>query len=923
MQQRRRHRHRNRRPWIAPIIISIILLVTVAGILVDRWLTTQPRRPAMVTTIKATATSDAAATAPARVEGATATVVTDNTPLPAALEQSSTVVEPTTTAAAQEESGPILVPTAQPATALPLAEGVAEEGVTPTPVAAEETLGVESSVAATTTPVGEEESRRVNGAVAAAPLNFAAALGETTLLPAPAVFVARQIPETGTVYWDKPKGMPGVGPYSRFEMAAPGYLLILQPDGAVRTLIDGSNPTADSYNLIDVNAPDVSYDGTQILFAGLPQGDHPRGAMQNPGAWRLFVINVDGSGLRQLTFTDQTEADFSQFGSLAKLFARYDDTDPVWLPDGRIVFASTRYPSFGQYGGSRTTNLFVVNPDGSDIHRITTERNSADRPLVDPVTGQIVYSRWWRNSRVPVNNLDTRTADGQAGYRQHLGLLAETDATNDDPIPGGSANVNRNSWLLGAINPDGTGLHLFAGGSGVFLAGEDGNHAYGGAFTPDGILYANYFPMRNMTEAGGFGGIRRYERGANGYTAVIGVTADGQYPEVNPNPPSFGVTQSEYAAEPAVLPDGRLLISWAPDIHQDYGLYVVTADGSGRTRLFDQPNITELRARLVMERPLPPIIPDTVTTAASPLPPTAAGPIDIDGDFTFNALNVYFNGPVDSNVINGIPVGQAATIRFYTDYQREQPGSLDWVDWPILLQEVPIRPDGSVVAQLPANVPLFEQIRTAQPEYQVPLTGRASENTPGVAHVLGMNFGRPGEMGSCVGCHAGHSALKVPENPADAAWTNLAPGATLSAASVHPTMGGNLEGLIDRKVQKGRITAYWRSDPAQNPNEQWVQLVFPVPVTVRTVRLYNPRADDMGTIQVTGVNVQLYSDAQATQAIITADAGALTDSGIDVAFPDVTSRAVRVQITGVSGAFNGEAVASLAEVEVIARAEAP
>jgi hypothetical protein len=67
----------------------------------------------------------------------------------------------------------------------------------------------------------------------------------------------------------------------------------------------------------------------------------------------------------------------------------------------------------------------------------------------------------------------------------------------------------------------------------------------------------------------------------------------------------------------------------------------------------------------------------------------------------------------------------------------------------------------------------------------------------------------------------------------------------------------------------------------------------------------------------------LYSDAQATQAIITADAGALTDSGIDVAFPDVTSRAVRVQITGVSGAFNGEAVASLAEVEVIARAEAP
>ncbi len=916
MQQQRRRRRRNRRPWVVPIIIGVILLVTAAGLLVDRWLTTQPRHPAPVTTINATATSDESATAPSTMDAATPTIGVENRP--DAMEQSSTVVEPTTTPIVEDETGPILVPTTQPAAGLPMAEVV-----TPTSLAEEATIGDESSAAPTATPAGEEESRRVNPAVVTAPLNLAAAKGETNLLPAPVVFVARQIPAKGTVYWDKPKGMPGVGPYSRFEMAAPGYLLLLQPDGAVRTLIDGSNPTDTSYNLIDVNAPDVSYDGTQILFAGLPQGDHPPGAMQNPGAWRLFVINTDGSGLRQLTFTDQTEEDFGQFGALAKLFVHYDDTDPAWLPDGRIVFASTRYPSFGQYGGARTTNLFVVNPDGSDLHRITTERNSADRPLVDPVTGQIVYSRWWRNSRVPLNNLETQSASGQAGYRQHLGLLAETDATNDDPIPGGTANVNRNSWLLGAINPDGTGLHLFAGGSGVFLAGEDGNHAYGGAFTPDGILYANYFPMRNMTEAGGFGGIRRYERGANGYTPVIGVTADGQYPEINPDPPSFGVTQSEYASEPAVLPDGRLLISWAPDINQDYGLYVINADGSGRTLLFDQPHMTELRARLVTERPVPPIIPDTVTTTANPLPPTAAGPVDLDGTFTFNALNVYFNGPVDSEVINGIPVGQAATIRFYTDYQREQPGSLDWVDWPILLQELPIRPDGSVVAQLPANVPLFEQIRTAQPDYQVPVTGRASENTPGVAHVLGMNFGRPGEMGNCVGCHAGHSALAVPENPADAAWTNLAPGATLSASSVHPTMSDNLEGLIDRQVQKGRITAYWRSDPAQPPNGQWVQLVFPVPVTVRTVRLYNPRADAMGTIQVDAATVRLYRDAEATQEIATANTNALTDSGADVAFSDVTSRAVRVEFTAVSGAFNGETVASLAEVEVIARAEAP
>ena len=26
------------------------------------------------------------------------------------------------------------------------------------------------------------------------------------------------------------------------------------------------------------------------------------------------------------------------------------------------------------------------------------ERHGVDRPLVDPLTGKIVYSRWWRNS---------------------------------------------------------------------------------------------------------------------------------------------------------------------------------------------------------------------------------------------------------------------------------------------------------------------------------------------------------------------------------------------------------------------------------------------------------------------------------------------------------------------------------------------
>ena len=40
------------------------------------------------------------------------------------------------------------------------------------------------------------------------------------------VFVSRQIPAMGTVYWNVPKGLPGVGPFSRFQVAAPGKLLM-------------------------------------------------------------------------------------------------------------------------------------------------------------------------------------------------------------------------------------------------------------------------------------------------------------------------------------------------------------------------------------------------------------------------------------------------------------------------------------------------------------------------------------------------------------------------------------------------------------------------------------------------------------------------------------------------------------------------
>jgi hypothetical protein len=166
--------------------------------------------------------------------------------------------------------------------------------------------------------------------------------------------------------------------------------------------------------------------------------------------------------------------------------------------------------------------------------------------------------------------------------------------------------------------------------------------------------------------------------------------------------------------------------------------------------------------------------------------------------------------------------------------------------------------------------------------------------------------------------------IPVPANPADAQWTNLAPGAAVTVSSLHPhpDYSKSTLGLIDRQVRKGSIYNYWRSDPQQNPNQQWVQLTFPVTVTVRTVRLYNPRQGDDSTIQVNQATVRIYSDAAAITEVAQATSGPLSVDGVNVSFDDLQARTVRVEINSVSGLLQGDVVASLAEVEVIARGEA-
>ena len=65
--------------------------------------------------------------------------------------------------------------------------------------------------------------------------------------------------------------------------------------------------------------------------------------------------------------------------------------------------------------------------------------------------------------------------------------------------------------------------------------------------------------------------------------------------------------------------------------------------------------------------------------------------------------------------------------------------------------------------------------------------------------------------------------------------------------------------------------------------------------------------------------LKLYRDSTDTQLAASAAATDIAVAGSAVDFPDIAARVVRIELDQVGGTFYGASVASLAEVEVIAR----
>ncbi len=145
---------------------------------------------------------------------------------------------------------------------------------------------------------------------------------------------------------------------------------LFQGGGAMKVIDFGANgKTRTLVSLPDgvVRDPQVHFDGTKIVFA------MRRSVSEN---YHIWEINVDGTGLRQLT----SEAGVCDF-------------DPIYLPDDSIVFSSTRDAKYNMCSRDHAANLFRMECDGANIHQITKNTLFDNHSALLP-DGRILYARW-------------------------------------------------------------------------------------------------------------------------------------------------------------------------------------------------------------------------------------------------------------------------------------------------------------------------------------------------------------------------------------------------------------------------------------------------------------------------------------------------------------------------------------------------
>ncbi len=258
-----------------------------------------------------------------------------------------------------------------------------------------------------------------------------------SILDAPLLLAKRHPYYAGHIYDDYLTWHPGGGIY---VIENPTEAMT---DRAIRPVIDPF--TAETLGGGVYRDPDLSWDADRLVFAHKDS---------EGGSTSLHEIGIDGRGLQRLT---DPQLQCTDPPPIRALGTGHHDITPAYLPDGRIVFTSTRPAGRVPCFNSEVDMLHVMNPDGSNIRCLSVNNvNEFDpAPLPD---GRILYARWEYVDKTALymQSLWTMLPDGTQETALFANNVARPTAVLDArPVPGtnliAASLTPHNGQAVGAI----------------------------------------------------------------------------------------------------------------------------------------------------------------------------------------------------------------------------------------------------------------------------------------------------------------------------------------------------------------------------------------------------------------------------------------------------------------------------------------
>ena len=448
------------------------------------------------------------------------------------------------------------------------------------------------------------------------------------------------------------------------------------PDGEFAAATALIKTDADGAALRD---PELSYDAKRLLFAWRKG--------KSDKYYKIYEMDLATGKTRLITGGGET------YG------ASYD---PVYLPDGNILFNSTRVIQTVDCAGPDVSNLYVCDKDGKYARRVGFDQVQTLSPSVLD-DGRVVYMRWDYNDRSQI-------------YTQSIMQM----------------------------NPDGTAQTEYYGNN---------------TFEPTTFFHPRGIPgtSKVMVALGGHHNPQCGKLGvldnSVGRQGTVGVTElpSGQKPTYR-RADRYAQVGDQYSY-PYPLDGQSLLVSYDPIAyhlngsgrrmdnkrHMRFGLYFMTFDGR-RELLAADARISSLQPLPVIARKVPHVRPSVVdyrkTTGTFYLQDVYIGPglagIPRGTIKTLRVVELRFR---EMNIGANSSSGKGGGARVVTPVAV---GTGTW-DVKVILGDATVHPDGSAMFTTPARTPVYFQALNGK--NQVIQTMRSWSTL------------MPGESFSCVGCH--------------------------------------------------------------------------------------------------------------------------------------------------------------------------